>query len=191
MPVQAHTQGDAALTTPDRSLDGLRDRAVDPDAGDVGPDVYGEEGVEVVPLEALDPDFNEDLGVTDPMLATEGAEPYFPPTDPVISPEANDEGGASVLGGLRPSEDDEYFQEPDEVAVLAPETDDELAQAVYEELRADALTSGLDLEAYVQDGVVTLRGTVEHLDDAEAAQTVADRVPGVVEVVDELTVGSE
>jgi osmotically-inducible protein OsmY len=38
------------------------------------------------------------------------------------------------------------------------------------------------------DGVVYLRGTVPGLEDTDLAAEVAARVPGVVDVVDEMTV---
>lgn len=143
--------------------------------------------VEIVSLDELEPDFSDDLGAVDPMLAAEEGEPWFPPTDPVIVPESNQDGGARVVGGLGPANDEE-FRSGDLTGVVGEPTDDELVNAVYAALEADALTSDLEIEAYSVNRVVTLRGEVRTLQDAEAAEAVTGRVPGVVDVQEELTV---
>lgn len=147
------------------------------------------EGITLVSLDELEPDLSEDLGARGPMEASDEAEPWFPPTDPVIVPEGNDAGGASVLGGLRPANDEEFREGGTDLEdVVVP--DDDLRLAVFEALATDALTSQLRIEVLAADGVVTLRGTVEHLLDAESAESVAGRVPGVVEVREELRIDS-
>jgi osmotically-inducible protein OsmY len=66
--------------------------------------------------------------------------------------------------------------------------DDEITARVKDLLRIDAATSTLDLDVETVDGVVYLRGTVLSLEDTDLAAEVAARVPGVVDVVDEMTV---
>ena len=92
----------------------------------------------------------------DPTEAVEEAEPYFPPTDPVV-----------VEGPV----------------------DGDLAERVRLALARDAATTDLAPEVVEEnDGVVTLRGTVQSLEDTDNAIEVAARVPGVKDVVDELAV---
>jgi len=57
------------------------------------------------------------------------------------------------------------------------------------ELRQDAISADVadQIRVHVRGGVVTLRGTVETLDDADEIAAVAERVDGVVEVLEEFT----
>ena len=108
---------------------------------------------------------------------------YSPPEDPVVGTDAH--GRAHVLGG---------FGETD-VTVEGSAMDDRpgdeaLADAVRRELREDAATSDLSIVVAVRQGVAHLRGRVADLEDAENAEAVAARVPGVREVVEELEVSN-
>lgn len=145
----------------------------------------------VVSLDELEPDFTGDSGDESSMQASEDAEPWFPPTDPVIVPERNDAGGASAVGEASPVDEDRDLpgDEGDDGETLAI-TDDEITEAVYYALRADGQTLDLPVQVLVANGIVTLRGNVRSLEDAEAAEAVAGRVEGVVEVQEELTVQS-
>jgi osmotically-inducible protein OsmY len=67
--------------------------------------------------------------------------------------------------------------------------DEGLLEAVRRELREDAATTALNIEVEVWDRVAHLRGVVAGPEDAEAAEEVAARVPGVGEVADDLVVG--
>jgi hypothetical protein len=58
-----------------------------------------------------------------------------------------------------------------------------LLDAVRRELREDASTTALDLSVKVHDGVVILLGSSVGPEDAEAAEAVAARVPGIQEIV--------
>jgi osmotically-inducible protein OsmY len=60
--------------------------------------------------------------------------------------------------------------------------------AVVRELREDAATTDLMITVSAANGYVRLRGSVPTIDDADNAQEVAARVPGVVEVIDDLDV---
>lgn len=133
----------------------------------------------------LEPDFTADIGTTDSQVSAEEAEPYFPPTDPVVRPTTDSEKLA-VVGGFSATSMDDLAGE----ASFDDRNDDDLAQAVHRELREDALTIDLDIRVTARDGVVTLRGEVPTLEDAESAEEVAGRVGGVREVREELTTPS-
>jgi osmotically-inducible protein OsmY len=136
----------------------------------------------------LAPDLAEmSPGSTDALSVIEdGEEPYFPPTDPVIAPSSSER--LEVLGGWTATAADDV-----EVAPSAGDDrpgDDALADAIRRELREDAATTALELRVTVRGGRALLRGLVPDLVDAENAEAVAARVPGVVEVVEELDVQS-
>lgn len=141
----------------------------------------------------LDPDFTDEPGLFDPIaapgaessneddLAAEG-ETYTPPVDPVLTTNAH--GDAEVLGG---------FGEEDDVPVEASASDgrpgdEALADAIRRELAEDAATTDLNIVVAVRNGVAHLRGRVSDLDDADNAEAVAARVPGVRDVVEELEI---
>lgn len=137
--------------------------------------------------EGVEPDFSDDVGTNDPLEAVEDAEPYFPPTDPVIAPATKGEEGVEIVGGFAPtSMDEQGFDEDAEPGM--PRGDEAIAAAVERELLEDAETTDLHLEVEVREGVVYLRGTVPGLEDADAAAEVAARVDGVAEVLDETEV---
>jgi hypothetical protein len=107
---------------------------------------------------------------------------YVPPTDPVVT--TDEHGNAQVLGGFSSTSAD--------VTVAHSTTpgpgDEALADAVRRELRQDAATAGLQLQVEVRDRVAYLRGEVTDLADADEAEAVAGRVPGLDDVVDETEV---
>jgi osmotically-inducible protein OsmY len=109
---------------------------------------------------------------------------FFPPTDPVIT--IDDQNEVQVLGGFTPTSMDEIEVEPS--ALDGQPGDEALADAIRRELREDALTTDLTIRVIVRDGVAHLRGAVPSLDDAESAEEVAGRIPGVREVIEELDV---
>ena len=91
-----------------------------------------------------------------------------------------------MLGGFSASS-----MESVEVAPSASDNrlgDEAIEDAIRRELREDASTTDLNIQVLVRQGVARLRGTVADLDDAENAEAVASRVPGVREVVEELEV---
>jgi osmotically-inducible protein OsmY len=143
--------------------------------------------------ESLEPgDFEDQDILTNPLGAagpgytaadeeiSEGDETYVPPTDPVRKPDGD------FLNGFETTS-------MDNVHVVRSASDGEIGDesirhAVREELRQDAATTDLEIRVSVRNGVVNLRGTVRSLDDAENAEEVASRVPGVTEVMDELEI---
>jgi osmotically-inducible protein OsmY len=142
----------------------------------------------------VDPDFNQPIpsvgaDVTDDaMVAVEEGVPYVPPTDPVVRPALNDDS-LEVVGGFGTTAMDEFPDDLQDTALGdAPPGDEDLEAQVLEALAADALTTDLLVQVTARRGVVRLRGRVPTLDDAEAAEEVAGRVPGVREVIEELNV---
>lgn len=137
--------------------------------------------------EGLEPDFTEVMGTRDPLLAVEDADPYFPPTDPVVRAASDWEEGVEVVGGYTPTSEEELDLEG--APVSGPEPGDEqITEAVLRELMEDAATTSLRVQVFTRNGVVHLRGTVPTLLDAELAEEVAARVPGVLDVREELEV---
>jgi osmotically-inducible protein OsmY len=113
-------------------------------------------------------------------------EAYFAPTDPVVTIDQRNQ--TRVLGGFASTSDEAM---PVPRSALDDEPGDEaLVEAILRELREDAATTDLRLRVSVRQGVARLRGRVERLEDAEQAQEVAGRVPGVRDVIDELDVAT-
>jgi hypothetical protein len=143
--------------------------------------------------EAQEPgDFTDQQTMRDPTAASgpsgthaddqteEGDEVYVPPTDPVRGSDNE------PLGGFQTTAMDDD-REPVSQIVGGP-AHAGIVDAVLLELRQDAATTHLDLRVSSSEGVVRLRGIVEDIEDAENAEAVAARVPGVVEVIDETEV---
>jgi osmotically-inducible protein OsmY len=151
---------------------------------------------DTVPSSELEPDFTDQAILRDPDAASgssgsysedpaaEGDEVYSPPADPVVSTDAH--GAVHVLGGFGGDADESV-----DVARSAEDNqlgDEAIADAIRRELREDASTTDLQIVVAVRRGVAHLRGQVPGMEDAENAEAVASRVPGVREVVEELDV---
>ncbi len=132
----------------------------------------------------LEPDFTDLPLESTPVENDAGAEPTFAPTDPVIG--INQHGRAQILGGF--GSDSMASIEVEPSAEGTQPGDEALVEAVERELKEDAATTSLNVEVFVRGGVVHLRGWVPGLEDADNAEAVAARVPGVVEVIDEIDV---
>ena len=118
----------------------------------------------------------------DPTEAVEEAEPYFPPTDPVVR--VDEKGETQIAGGFGTGE---ALERHPTAATRGAPSDEALEDLVHRALRLDAGTAQLHLKVGVVEGVVRLRGLIEDESDAENALAVAGDIPGVVDVVDELT----
>jgi hypothetical protein len=116
--------------------------------------------------------------------AAEGDDVYVPPTDPVVTTDAH--GAARILGGFSATSLDSV--EVDRSESDGRLGDEAIAEAVRRELAEDAMTTDLQVNVLVVNGVVHLRGVVADLDDADRVEEVAGRVPGVREVIEELDV---
>jgi osmotically-inducible protein OsmY len=110
---------------------------------------------------------------------SEGDGVYVPPTDPVGT-------NREVIGGFSSSSMDSVGVQRS--ALDGEPGDEALMDAIRRELREDAATTDLEVDVYVEEGVAYLRGRVPYLEDAENAEEVAARVPGLVEVREELEV---
>jgi osmotically-inducible protein OsmY len=121
---------------------------------------------------------------TDAFAAGESGEPFVPAIDPVVG--LDHRGRVQVIGGFAISSLDEIDVEPSAHDPLPG--DEALAEAIVRELREDASTTALEVSVEVHEGVATLRGTVAGPEDADAAESVVARVPGVLDIVDLLDV---
>jgi osmotically-inducible protein OsmY len=109
---------------------------------------------------------------------------FFAPTDPVFA--TDEEGNIDVLGGFETDSMEDLG-----VARSAEDNtpgDEALVTAIHQELREDAATTDLRIDVVVERGVAYLRGHVPALEDAENAEAIANRVPGVREVIEALDV---
>ena len=118
----------------------------------------------------------------DPTEAVEEAEPYFPPTDPVVR--VDEKGETQIAGGFGTGE---ALERHPTAATRGAPSDEALEDLVHRALRLDAGTAHLHLKVGVVEGIVRLRGLIEDESDAENALAVAGDIPGVVDVIDELT----
>ena len=110
---------------------------------------------------------------------SEGGTVYTPPIDPVGT-------NTEVIGGFQRSSMDSMEVEK---SSLDNEPGDEAQRdAILRELNEDAATHLLELDVVVNRGVAHVRGHVPYLEDAENAEAVASRIPGVRYVIDETVV---
>lgn len=110
---------------------------------------------------------------------SEGGAAYTPPIDPVG-------GNREVIGGLQHSSMESI--EVERSALDDQPGDEALRDAIIRELHEDSATTGLHLEVVVNRKVAHIRGHVPFLEDAENAEEVAARVPGLIEVIDDTEV---
>lgn len=111
-------------------------------------------------------------------IVSEGDNVYTPPIDPVGT-------NWQVIGGLQSSSMESVEVERSSDGTLG---DEAIAEAVRRELLEDSATTDLDVRVTVREGIVRLHGRVPYLEDAESAEEVASRVPGVLEVREELEI---
>jgi osmotically-inducible protein OsmY len=183
-----------AANSPERRIGGVEPpssgSADEAEARDVPPAGGIAESIADVdtPNVGLAPDFTDQPLTTDYDLVAEDADDgdqvYFPPTDPVVKPAAG--GNLQVLGGFSPTSMDTVEVAPS--ALDDVPGDEALADAVRRELLEDASTTDLPIEVEVRRRVARLRGRVTDVEDVENAEAVAARVPGLLEVVEELEV---
>ena len=147
----------------------------------VNPDTLGPEAEP--PVADLDPDFTGKVD-SDSIDVTEVSEDdvYFAPVDPPAKAGVTN-SREGLVAGFEP--DSMEIVDVDPSASGGP-GDEALADAIRRELSQDSATAGLNVEVRVEAGVAYLSGRVADLDDAENAEEVASRVPGVLEVVEQL-----
>lgn len=186
-----------------RSVEGVREvddqidyEVISPDMAYEEPDVdrefgFADRGAMDDDVPDVEPAFDQPGDSSGFQRSIEEAEPYFPPTDPVVR-SSDDDQELDVVGGFQDSSMEDTDEAFDEAFAQGVETgtgdrvllrdDEEIRLDVIRELREDALTTDLELEVSVVNGVVYLRGRVQSADDGENAEAVAARVPGVAEV---------
>jgi hypothetical protein len=122
-----------------------------------------------------------------PDVAAEEGVPWVPPMDPPVVPGEGSEG-LQVASGFGSSALAEPYDEDHHAELLSEEG--ELNDLVREALRADSTTSPLEDRIAIGTigGRVVLRGMVSDIEDSENVIAVAERVDGVIEVVDELEI---
>jgi hypothetical protein len=145
---------------------------------------------EPVRLESLAADEARAGETENPDEAAEEGLTWIPPSDPPIRPEVGDDGGAVMAAGFGTMAAEEPFDLDHHGSALPGE--DERTARVEEALRADGRTTAFadDLEVEAEGGTVFLRGTVEDLEDEDAAIAVAEDVEGVAEVVSRIAIAS-
>ena len=124
----------------------------------------------------------------DYLVASSEAVPYVPPNDRVISEARESEYGADVAGT---DETDAGELERDDV--IQPDDgslprDGELQADVIEALRASDVPAGEHLRVAVSGSRVLVQGEVETMEALDEILGIVGDVPGVDEVVDEVTV---
>jgi osmotically-inducible protein OsmY len=122
--------------------------------------------------------------IGDQLAAAEGDAAWVPPSDPVLG--AGRRGEAGIIGGFSQDSLDDVSVERS--AEDRRPGDEALTEAIMRELREDAATTDLNIRVIVREGVAHLHGHVAGAEDADAAEEVAARVPGVVEVREELDI---
>ncbi len=155
-------------------------------------------------IEADDVDIEEELAVDElidtqhgegrthnPQQASEQGLTYTPPTDPPVVPSEDDLQGAEIAAGFAPSMED---TDPD-AEVLPPREDNndlDVRADIYQALRNNSETAHLtDIKIQVDQGVVSLLGTVSSQDDIPLVYVIVSELDGVVEVRNHLTVAHE
>jgi osmotically-inducible protein OsmY len=178
-------------TTLPTGVDDFASQGPDAELLDSGDDIEAAGG-------ELEPDFTDQPGLADGLEASgpgssreddpagEGDTVYVPPIDPVVTTDLH--GRVQVLGGFGSDAEEDVSVERS--ASDRRPGDEAIADAVRQELAEDASTADLTIFVAVRNGVVHLRGQVPDLDDADNAEAVASRVPGIVEVLEELDVSN-
>jgi hypothetical protein len=125
----------------------------------------------------------------DAFTASDEGITYVPPIDPPTVPSASLEDAEIASGFGVSALDEPYTTDSHSSFELG---DDEMSARVAEAIRADSATTGYagQIAIEVANGVVTLRGEVDDLEDSDNLLAVAGYIEGVVEVVDKLRVRS-
>jgi osmotically-inducible protein OsmY len=175
------SEGNIALTSEDFGQNDIPLDVLDRETEQEG--IQMDPGLMAQPLETNEIDAM-DSGSFDELASVEPDTTYFAPTDPVIG--IGKHQILEVEGGFEATSDDTI--EVDRSAINNQIGDEALAEAIQRELREDAATTDLNIQVEVDQGMVYLHGAVSDLEDAENAEEVAGRVPGVIEVVDDLDI---
>lgn len=172
--------------------DALLGRPTRPDEWDPGtePDDFGELSVSLDEIATADAGRVQNDWTTDERVAIQDGATYFPPTDPPTDL-SDDPEGIEVASGFQSTSLDDNILRPDEddIPGYIDVRDGEIVDNVVRELNEDASTTHLSIHVASVRGTVFLTGYVSDPYDSDNAAAVAERVPGVREVVDRLVVG--
>ena len=130
-------------------------------------------------------DQESDDATTDPFGASETGRTYLAPEDPPIRP-SRQRQDAEIAIGFGDSYDDVALEDED-VPERFADADYDIAQRVTEALRLHSYTSDMDIRVQVTDGIVTLRGRVDSLQDIAIVEDVASEIEGVEAVREQLS----
>jgi len=119
------------------------------------------------------------VGTTDELEAVRDAEPYDPPVDPPVLPGGRE--GIHVATGFGFSAEEEAAQDP------PLRGDEDLRDEALLLLHQDSLASQFPLDVEVENGVIRLVGRVQSIEDADYVTSLLDRLPGVVDIIDDTT----
>jgi hypothetical protein len=122
----------------------------------------------------------------DYIVATEEGVPYVPPTDRVLSEPRGWKGVDNAGSGE--NDDEELEREDDIQAFRRPPRDDVLLSDVLEALRDSDVPAGEQLRVAARGSTILVRGEVESVDILDEILGLIGDVPGVDDVVDEVTV---
>lgn len=132
-------------------------------------------------------DYESDDATTDPYSAIEDGRIYYPPEDPPIMPSQRLRD-ADVATGFATSAEDAGFDEFEDPERF-DNSDLQIESRIHEALRLHSYTQGMDIRVIVRDGVATLRGHVDDLQDIGVVEDIAWEVEGVEEVREQLSAG--
>jgi hypothetical protein len=136
-----------------------------------------------------DEEEQQGMGQTyDPLKAAEEGLSYTPPRDPPVIPSENDPWGIEMAAGFAPSMEDTTPDErvlPDRIE----RSDLEIQEDIGLALRYNSETTNLNnVSALVNQGVVSLYGTVPDEQDAAQVYRIVSGLEGVVNVINHLEV---
>lgn len=129
-----------------------------------------------------------DLDATEnSMVAAQEGVPYIPP-----SARTARSAGTDARFGTDRRDVESELEDAEEASPGGEEVDadaeDDFAARVLDELASDAATAHLALRVDARGGVIWLRGRLRTVDEAEAAEAVVRRVPGVRDVREGFTI---
>jgi hypothetical protein len=123
-----------------------------------------------------------------PQQAAEQGLTYTPPSDPPVVPSEDDLQGAEIAAGFAPSIDDSAL-DAEVLPLRVSHNDLDLLDNVYRSLRNMSETAHLtNIKIQVNQGVVSLLGTVFSQDDIPRVYAIVSELDGVVEVRNHLSV---
>jgi hypothetical protein len=125
---------------------------------------------------------------TDYLVAEEEGVPYDPPTDRVLSEPREGVGGPDVAGTDPTAAGELEREDSIQPGRFTTPTDDALTADVVEALRGSDVPAGDRIRIRTEGSRVIVSGEVESIDVSDEILGIVGDVPGVDEVVDEVSV---